>query len=791
MIYSQQDNKEERQVLGNLLRSQSRSVKVLRDIENKQERKPRANRASRSKKPPGLDDSPQPTTGEVLLDAIPPLPGRENLSTYPSLNTSPPLKTSPPLNAYSPGNSDNVDLWAKSSKEAPQQNSNFDCMQGSLVSSFDFERSLGSLYPMWRERAPEHVEVLVSQWTQPSHEPTQPVRDPATTQKDYRISGDAEYLLETKQIEDENAALGKLEGETRASSAKAEERLRKIEDRLKKRENGWLEIDDKALARLMDETKSLRMVLESNKILLESYASSREHATHRVEAATESFYARRQAKEEGKKKSNQPSADNVYCRQPSNNRLNDYETFIERRNLIGSDSDTDSDTDSEPDIEESTSQNGNYYDEKEVVVVVPDTMKSPARMPDESDFIINHKPLDAEDDSLSSKPSEADDPSHSLYPLHFNHESSTPPPASRTNTATSSKDFGPSKSPSLPPQLIPGHKISTASSGANAAHGFCADQHSSLPPHVRQGSSVSIPSSESSTARSSSTTVVGDSPQSPKSSVFSLGSTTSLASELNNTATSSKIFHDPCASSPETCNPPTCNRKAWKPPQPFLNGYNTFSHVLGTAKHVCLWFKASQDAYTFYLGDRETSFYTLHLVPDDLSTYDTSRVEWTVIEKPWATAKTLRAMNLVYMEDAVGFVWIRKELNWVSPLAPQVSFTRNTYPMVFPRCRFSSRLNFLTKKKKISIQHQIKQLFDFSCVLLDNAINESARDIMQRRSEDAKKLSSLEKSFMSLRRDEKKAQSMSMYEQHRVFFFLDSHHQQSNSKQSRFLRSSS
>lgn len=382
----------------------------------------------------------------------------------------------------------------------------------------------------------------------------------------------------------------------------------------------------------MDETKSLRVALESKKTALESYASSRKQLADRVEAAIERFYVRHKAKE-GEKKASQPSGDNLYYPQPSNNRLNDYQAFIERSTLIGSDSDTDSDTDSEPDIEECASQNGNCYDEK---VVGPDTMKPTAKMPDEKDFIPNHKPLDAEDDSLSSKPAEADDPQSSL-----------------------------------PPQLIPGHKSSTASNGVNAARSFSADQQFSLPPHIRQGSSASIPSSKLSTATSSSTTVVGDLPQSPKPSIFSFGSTTYLASEVNNTATSSKVFTDPNAPPPETCNPPTCNRKAWKPPQPFLDGYNTFSHVLGVAKHVCLWFKASQDAYTFYLGDRETSFYTLHLVPNDLRTYDTSRVEWTVIEKPWATAKTLRVMDLVYMEDKVGFVWIRKELNWVSLWLPK------------------------------------------------------------------------------------------------------------------------
>lgn len=121
-------------------------------------------------------------------------------------------------------------------------------------------------------------------------------------------------------------------------------------------------------------------------------------------------------------------------------------------------------------------------------------------------------------------------------------------------------------------------------------------------------------------------------------------------------ATSSQHFTDPYT--PETaCNPPlTCKRKVWKPPQHFLDDYNTFSHVLDTAKYVCLWFKASQDIYTFYLEHQKINLYTLHLVSEDLSMYDTSRVEWAVIEKPWTTAKTFYAINPVYMEDAMGFV---------------------------------------------------------------------------------------------------------------------------------------
>ena len=70
----------------------------------------------------------------------------------------------------------------------------------------------------------------------------------------------------------------------------------------------------------------------------------------------------------------------------------------------------------------------------------------------------------------------------------------------------------------------------------------------------------------------------------------------------------------------------------------------------------------------FYLGNLETPFYKINLVPADLSSQETSKVEWTVVQKPWARHKALRAMGFSYLEDSLGFIWIRKSLNWVCAL---------------------------------------------------------------------------------------------------------------------------
>ena len=137
-------------------------------------------------------------------------------------------------------------------------------------------------------------------------------------------------------------------------------------------------------------------------------------------------------------------------------------------------------------------------------------------------------------------------------------------------------------------------------------------------------------------------------------------------------------FRPPPTQFPQSPHPPTwfpgvavsipCDREAWKPPQAFLSGSNTFSTVLDHVQHPQLWFTASQDAYLFYLGNLENPFYKINLVPADLSSQETSKVEWTVVQKPWARHKALRAMGLPHLEDSVGFMWIRKSLNWVCAL---------------------------------------------------------------------------------------------------------------------------
>jgi hypothetical protein len=108
-----------------------------------------------------------------------------------------------------------------------------------------------------------------------------------------------------------------------------------------------------------------------------------------------------------------------------------------------------------------------------------------------------------------------------------------------------------------------------------------------------------------------------------------------------------------------------CNRKAFKPPESFSGGLNVFSHVLKLMGYPPLWFTASQDAYEFHLGSDTKGFYTIEMTPQDLMSFETSNIKWTVIGKPWAHPKALTTLAWPFIEDSVGYMWIEKELSWV------------------------------------------------------------------------------------------------------------------------------
>ncbi len=142
---------------------------------------------------------------------------------------------------------------------------------------------------------------------------------------------------------------------------------------------------------------------------------------------------------------------------------------------------------------------------------------------------------------------------------------------------------------------------------------------------------------------------------------------------------SAGTFHPGTAEIKDGQSERCCVRKAWKAPEKFFSGSNTLSYVTQLAGQNPVWFKASHDAYQFFLGASTKAFYTISLLPEDLGSHDTSLVGWTVIAKTWATPQALTAAGWPYTEDLVGKVWIHKELNWVSRVIYDVSFAVETW----------------------------------------------------------------------------------------------------------------
>jgi len=106
-------------------------------------------------------------------------------------------------------------------------------------------------------------------------------------------------------------------------------------------------------------------------------------------------------------------------------------------------------------------------------------------------------------------------------------------------------------------------------------------------------------------------------------------------------------------------------RPAWKPPLTCEYGLDTLASIISQSTYQLFYFKASQDAYHFFLSTSLTPFYIIDLVPSDLTTHQTSTIQWTILPKTWASNKALTASEYMFEEDLVGQMWIRKELNWV------------------------------------------------------------------------------------------------------------------------------
>ncbi|KAI9778505.1 MAG: hypothetical protein M1839_008035 [Geoglossum umbratile] len=107
-----------------------------------------------------------------------------------------------------------------------------------------------------KERVLENVDYLFAQWVQPSANTAAVL--PASTDNLGRgtaaspdskggVGDEKESKIRLLKLDEEFSALATLEELHEIAGVDIKERLQNIIDRLKKRKNGWLEIDDRAL----------------------------------------------------------------------------------------------------------------------------------------------------------------------------------------------------------------------------------------------------------------------------------------------------------------------------------------------------------------------------------------------------------------------------------------------------------------------------------------------------------------------------------------------------------------
>ena len=543
-----------------MLRSQRRSVKVLRNLETEKADEDARLHADSSKPEADQYKSHVRTTAEVLSDVVPLLSRadiRENKYQAPTSTSLPPK--------YAAGSLfNNFNIRSKQ----PASSAFKSGVGSAMTSSCDFEAALGDFYPIWKSQILENVDLLLSRWTQ---NPVELEGSPSNFTKEEKRSAPSTsgsndppsknrnstpppsptmsaHYRKLQDITDEKSnQLNRLEKE-RSARNDLENRLQTIQGRLKKREFGWLEIDDKALTRLeteMDDIEKRRVLCDQE---IQSISDLVEALTHDYSTTVAAIEKRKEEKrKEEERKTKEEKSFNVNMKP------------IQIPSL--------------------------YYQTNKA----PDNSSKPK---------VSLSWLSEEDDFVDSDPEVSDNETQNpTYNASF--PASKDKPISQHNARPRS----PYRKHPLP---YPSELFLPAS-----------DPPTPIPHH----------------------------------------SHCSQCYSRDRTGTSSLQLPSPLS--------PQCQRQAWKPPQPFMDGFNTLSYVLRKSMQHRLWFKASQDAYRFYLGAEPSVFYTIDLIPSDLATYDTSRIEWTAIEKPWAMAKTLHAMQLPFFEDSIGFMWIRKELNWV------------------------------------------------------------------------------------------------------------------------------
>lgn len=231
-------------MLANLLRSQRHSISVLRSLEKEQKTKQQGKVPN---DPTNASSGITAANADLLSEAVP---------------SPPPAKIA---RAKSNQRSDTPTGW----RSFP------------VVLSSEFEQSLGELYPFWKQQVLQNVDFLLRTWTHVA------ISDP--------FSGfvpDEELNKAEDIIKEETRNLNAREESYEESHKLFTDRLPKLEDRLKKREKGWLDIDDAALARIEGEILELREKRRNCEAKISSCTSRKNELEDQLQRAIDSWKQR-------------------------------------------------------------------------------------------------------------------------------------------------------------------------------------------------------------------------------------------------------------------------------------------------------------------------------------------------------------------------------------------------------------------------------------------------------------------------------------------------------------------
>ena len=249
-------------MLANLLRSQAHSIKILRALQAEHNGKR------------------QPKTPDDVMEE-PALFTAENADILSEVVSPPPEFT----NTRVPQGKD-PNGW----KSYP------------VVLNSDFENSLGGLLPVWKERVLKNVDFLLRKWA-PVAAPKTNGSNNAVPPSRFLPDEDEEFKEEEAKIEADKKALDVLRESHKVSQKIVTDRLDKLKDRLKKREIGWLDIEDAALVKLEAEITELQEKGKTLEADISSWTSRRQELEARHQHAMAKWRQRAKGRRTSKKDS--------------------------------------------------------------------------------------------------------------------------------------------------------------------------------------------------------------------------------------------------------------------------------------------------------------------------------------------------------------------------------------------------------------------------------------------------------------------------------------------------------